>query len=343
MKLIARQVSASPDKLQPARSRRDWMDAANHKFPYRCLPLSMANSWGWEVLSSTHFIAEWNGGPATTDINIKVIDGPRHHAPSSHFGVGTLTWHTGYIFITEYPYALYVSGAPNMSTPVASPLSGIVETYWLPFTFTMNWRFTQPGSFEMKIGEPYCQFFPVDITVFENIEPEIHDFSEEDNKEFVDLYVDWSTSRSEYLIKGRYNKLSKNNSWQRHYFQGTYPPDGTRKCPVIHNINGTSKSIHKTKPNTPEFVDKRSTTPYVLPESYSNKMNQISKLENEYRSEPEFIEKNKKLKNLPNKQIYIPLDVKKVDSKLDEMIQKVLHDSKKHNNKNVSKKRRNKK
>ncbi|MEC7290914.1 MAG: DUF6065 family protein, partial [Pseudomonadota bacterium] len=37
----------APD-IVPGRSNRDWMDAFPDRQPYRCLPLSMANSTGWE-------------------------------------------------------------------------------------------------------------------------------------------------------------------------------------------------------------------------------------------------------------------------------------------------------
>ena len=37
-------------QLVPARSNRDWMDAFTDRHPYRCLPLTMANSTGWELL-----------------------------------------------------------------------------------------------------------------------------------------------------------------------------------------------------------------------------------------------------------------------------------------------------
>ena len=36
------------------------------------------------------------------------------------------------------------------------PLEGVVETDWLPFPFTMNWRFTAPGAVRYEAGEAIC-------------------------------------------------------------------------------------------------------------------------------------------------------------------------------------------
>ena len=37
-------------EIVPGRSQREWMDAFPDRHPYRCLPLTMANSTGWEIL-----------------------------------------------------------------------------------------------------------------------------------------------------------------------------------------------------------------------------------------------------------------------------------------------------
>lgn len=252
MKLIAYPTTIVPCTLRPANPKRDWMDVAINKNPYRCLPLSMANAWGWEILSTAKFTAEWDGGVHPNSVKITLLDG--FNAPEGYFGEGTMTWHPGYMFKTEYPYGLYVTGAPNYPKPNVIPLSGIVETHWLPFTFTMNWRFTQPGKFSMEIGEPFCQIFPVDMNVFDGLEAEIRTLHEPEAKELHDKYWDWNLSRYEFLHGQKTGKYGP-ESWQRNYFQGTYPPDGT-KCPIHKTSEGTELTSHRTKPNVPTFENK---------------------------------------------------------------------------------------
>lgn len=278
MKVIAYPTVNDPPKLVVANSKREWMDNAVNKNPYRCLPLSMANSWGWQILSKSKFIAEWNGGKAPSDVKITPIEGTDFPVP--HFGEGTLTWHLGYVFSTPYPYGVYMTGAPNNPKPNVVALSGVVETHWLPYTATMNWRFTQIGSFTMDIGEPFCQVFPVDMSLFENVVPEIRSMDEADAKEFYDLYWDWNLSRGKFMTEQRVG-MHGAEVWQRHYFQGVHPPDGSRKCPFHTKSDGTVESVHITKPGVPEFTDHR-IGPFKTPDYYWQRSKEIAEMEKQY-------------------------------------------------------------
>ena len=63
MELECYPMTATPPDLIPGRQSRNWMDAFVSRHPYRCLPLTMANTTGWEILCPFGFSAEWNGGP----------------------------------------------------------------------------------------------------------------------------------------------------------------------------------------------------------------------------------------------------------------------------------------
>jgi hypothetical protein len=45
-------MTATPPDLIPGRQSRNWMDAFISRHPYRCLPLNMANTTGWEIMCS---------------------------------------------------------------------------------------------------------------------------------------------------------------------------------------------------------------------------------------------------------------------------------------------------
>ena len=64
-------------EIVPGRSNRDWMDAFPDRQPYRCLPLSMANSTGWEILCPMDLKIIWNGGPGKDDLSCKTRGDPR--------------------------------------------------------------------------------------------------------------------------------------------------------------------------------------------------------------------------------------------------------------------------
>lgn len=271
MKIIIYPVTTSPFPIRPANQKRQWMDVANAKNPYRCLPLSIANGYGWEILSPGKFTVSWNGGKLPNDVSIKTTNG---HSATPLFGEGTFTWHTGHLFKTEYPYALYVTGAPNYPKHNVIPLSGIVETYWLPFTFTMNWQFTQPGEIVIEKDEPICQVFPVDITMFDNMTAEVR--SLEEDEEFAKEYWNWNYERINFA-KQKSLGLTNGQGWQKNYIRGNYPPDGERKCPFHTTDSGEKQSVHKTKINVPEFVDKQS-APFKVNAEYSEKLKKLNEV-----------------------------------------------------------------
>jgi len=50
----------------PAPVERDWMDNADRRFPYRCLPLNIANQNGWWLLCASDF--EMPGAEGAKDV-----------------------------------------------------------------------------------------------------------------------------------------------------------------------------------------------------------------------------------------------------------------------------------
>src|SRR5215469_5139020 len=139
------------------------MDRSPESFAYRCLPLNIANAHGWELLSPCGFEAEWNGGPAVQDVVVRPDPGTAlRDAPTALFGQGVITFHVDGLFRTPEGFNLWVGGPPNAMKDGLSPLGGVIETDWSPFSFTMNWRFTRPRHVvRFEENEPFCFLFPV--------------------------------------------------------------------------------------------------------------------------------------------------------------------------------------
>ena len=139
MELECFAVTSRPPEIVPGRPMRGWMDRFADRHPYRCLPLSMANTTGWEILCPVGFTAEWNGGKAIEDITLRA-DRPHpdfHELVKSHFSHGVLTFHAGYLFRTPPGWDMLAGGPPNMPKDGIQALSGLVETDWLPFPLSL--------------------------------------------------------------------------------------------------------------------------------------------------------------------------------------------------------------
>jgi hypothetical protein len=212
--------------IRPAPVDRAWMDATNERYAYRCLPLNIANAYGWEILCPSGFAAGWTG-----ENNLEaILIGPDADttAPAiSHFGYGVLTFHVPYLFRTEPGYDLMVTGPLNRPKDGIAPLTGIVETDWAPFTFTMNWLFTRSGSLlRFDKDEPFAHVFPIKRGELEAVRPEIRTLESE--PELHAQYESWSASR------GAFNAdLHKEGSeaqalkWQKNYYKGLDPAGQT--------------------------------------------------------------------------------------------------------------------
>lgn len=189
------------------------------RLPYRCLPLSIANTSGWELLCPFSFSVLWNGGAASTDIIIKADDPANKEFALTRFSAGIVTMRTGHLFKTEPGWDLLITGPPNRPKHLISPLSAIVETSWVPFPGTMNWKFTRPGTVRFEKDEPFCFIMPVPHTAIDEFE--IEQAPLETNPELLAEFNEWNASRMDFLKRraAREPKAVKED-WQKHYFKG---------------------------------------------------------------------------------------------------------------------------
>ena len=224
MKLKAYVMDGHQIDIRPAPLERDWMDASHERFAYRCLPLNIANTHGWQILCSGGFFAEWKGGAELSAISI-YNDPDTKDVAVSHFGQGVLTFHIPCLFRTEPGFDLMVQGPTNQPKDGIAPLSGVVETDWSPYTFTMNWKFTRPNlKVRFKKGEPICHIFPVRRADIEAVEPEMQLLSKA--PEIKKQHDEWTASRKNFLTQlGHDGSQAQSDKWQKLYQQGV-TPDG---------------------------------------------------------------------------------------------------------------------
>lgn len=223
-KLIAYQIHATEQRIVAGRSRRPWMDETHYRYAYRCLPLTIANAMGWEITLPAGLTAEWSGGNNLSDVTVESSD-PAYavdQLASSHFGHGILTFHVNYLFRTEPGVALWARGAPNLPKDGIAPLEGVIETDWLPFTFTMNWQFTRPGRVVFEKGEPFCFITPVAYHSLEHVTPEIVPIAAA--PEVAAEYEAYSQARKNFntgLAKN--DPAAVKQGWQKWYTRGENP------------------------------------------------------------------------------------------------------------------------
>jgi hypothetical protein len=237
-------MASRPPDIVPGRAPRGWMDRFTERHPYRCLPMTMANCSGWEMLCPVGFTAEWNGGVGSADL-VVTADHPFpdfSDFAKSHFAHGVLTMHPGYLFRTPEGWSMWVMGPPNHIKDGIQPLVGLVETDWLPFPFTMNWHFTRPGKVRFEKGEPFCF-----ITLAQDRALESFDLVQKRIDAHPDLrgqYDAWHKQRDDFnkaLFRGDPEAVKA--AWQRYYFRGELPEETGAKPPAAHTNRRRLKAL----------------------------------------------------------------------------------------------------
>ena len=244
VKLTAYVVDGHNVTIRPAPVEREWMEMSADRFAYRCLPLNIANVYGWEILSPHGFTAVWSGSSEIDAIRIEPDAGTPAAMAISHFGGGVLTFHVACLFRTTPGYDLWVQGPVNHPKDGIQALTGVIETDWSPYAFTMNWLFTRPDlPIRFEKDEPFCHIFPVKRGELDAVQPELRVLSE--NPDLKRDHDAWSASRQKFM-----EDLQEPGSeahaagWQKLYYRGL-GPDGQKSGPEDHRTRLRLKPFTK--------------------------------------------------------------------------------------------------
>jgi hypothetical protein len=246
MKLIAyKTFEYNCQKLVPAARTREWMDKTPGSFAYHCLPLVMANSLGWFLINDIPCEMEWDGTEPSSGLQIwpteELNDIQKHFMPSSHFGSGVVTFHAEYMFWTDEKTSLITKGPANMPKHGIQSLEGVIETGWLPYPFTINWKMTAKNTrVRFERGEPIAQIFPYPSNTIMNTEPEIHTLSMDTNPELFIKYEDYRKKRTVFNERFKYDGAKR----QKYYVRGE------------DSMGNKYSELHQTDWKTKPFVSK---------------------------------------------------------------------------------------
>lgn len=117
---------------------------------YKCLPLSIGNMQGFIFSIPYGFDVLWNGGDRVEDIKItyhqdfEKYRGKNFIYPNSEFGSGVLTIHYPVTLKTPPGVNLMTISPPNYPLPGMSPMTGVVESDNIRFSFTLNLKIDIP-------------------------------------------------------------------------------------------------------------------------------------------------------------------------------------------------------
>ena len=199
--------------------KRDWFTA---QF-YKCLPLSIANMQGLAFSSPFSFDVFWNGGDGTDAISINVYNDSgisnfnkmNHVYVSSHFGHGIFTINFPLILKTPPNVNLMTIAPPNYPLPGISPMSGVVETDNLSFTFTLNFKINLLNTLiKIEKNYPIMGIIPIPRNYCDSFELlNAYDILNKD-----DIEEERQISHEQKLSRDKQNKYNEKSD--RRYYKG---------------------------------------------------------------------------------------------------------------------------
>ena len=225
------------------------MDETPDRHAYRCLPLAIANAHGWEVASPCAFDVTWNGGERASDLTVRATDEfPAFDAfARSHFANGVVTLHIGYLVRTDPGWHTIAGGPFNAPKDGIIALTGVIESDWLPYPFTMNWRMTRAGTVRFERGEAICTVFPVKAHELAKTRAEIRDIA--DDPELRDEMNAWAARRAEFMAKfDAGDPAILKAAWQRFYFKGQYAGGASAEREHLNKLRASAPVDLRGKP-----------------------------------------------------------------------------------------------
>jgi hypothetical protein len=176
--------------IKQSRVKRDWMDNTHNKHAYQCMPMTLANVYGWEVQIEEDVVVQWdNEQSAPRILQGEYTSTGRRQAVSSITGMISLN--VGWAINTDEGYSTWFTGSPNYFHDGAIPLTATLPTSWWPDETQMNWKLTKIGEpITFKAGDPFCFFTVYDNRVVENVDIKVKNLWED--KELLQSRMNYS-------------------------------------------------------------------------------------------------------------------------------------------------------
>jgi hypothetical protein len=215
-----------PSILDIADKKRDWFDPHF----YRCLPLTVANQYGFVLKSQFDINVIWDGGNDVESVKfffnepIEEIN-KKHPRIDSHFGFGTFTIVPPFTLRTPPGINLMTINTPNSILPNITVMTGVIESDNLRRNFTFNFKIQVPNiNIFIPKGYPLATVIPVPRYFIENFKLANSEdiFSEQIIIEEIQARVDAVLKRSELSNEFK-NGVDRDYFLGRDVYQNNFP------------------------------------------------------------------------------------------------------------------------
>ncbi len=193
--------------IKPPKHKPWWQDnSKTRNHINHCLPLAMANSAGFYILSPATFVVEWDGD-TQADAVVKVIEKMPCCEVDNHAAFGSFTIQPGFVPKTRQTGDfILIKGIPNERCTPYQCMEAMIEAWWSPAKFGLVFLLNQAGRFLVNIGDPIAQMLVYKASGYE---------------------IEASTNKPEMHLKWEERRSRNGYTKDFDYLHGRYPDGST--------------------------------------------------------------------------------------------------------------------
>jgi hypothetical protein len=162
--------------IKQTRIKREWMEQTWEKHAYKCFPVSLANTLGYEISAPVDISFIWDGISDTTPDHVKILSG-EEYAYSGRSNA-TVSFITGFVIKSDNNTSFLHMPVPNMFNTSYQTFTTLISTSFLDQEFPSAIRITEPNKvITIKAGEPFATLIPISLFNICNVELNLKDFN----------------------------------------------------------------------------------------------------------------------------------------------------------------------
>ncbi len=181
-------IMDSSVKIEQLSIKREFFDNFPGKTPYRCLPISSANTVGWGVSFSEDISFIWDGETNNFVNHVKILSGERYIEPRAN---QTITFRSGFALKTDENITILVTPVPNQFSYSWDVISFTLSTSFYRNQLEPAITILKPNEIiTIKAGTPVFRILPISLSELNESIIELNKWENADfsvyNKEYTD-------------------------------------------------------------------------------------------------------------------------------------------------------------
>lgn len=165
--------------LNPMSAKRDWMDKTSEKHAYKCLPVTLANTIGWNLSCTQDIIFTWDGINDQSPDHIKISSPKYAHAGR---GQSTISFDTQLIFRTDVDVSIWIINPVNFFNNDFEIMSSLVSTSFYDNTLPLAIRAKRINEETViKSGTAIASIIPISLSSLNHTTIKVNNYFDQGN------------------------------------------------------------------------------------------------------------------------------------------------------------------